>query len=458
MYACVFVVLLTSYPSSWLRLPGHNYHAPLIFILPLHTRRKSISAAFRQTNSFSCPTRPRPLSRSTIFDADTGPAQLCRGLNLDGALAAGCQSFHCWVSHTAASKGQTQGTGVGKRAGPGYTHYTTWTNIPVAESTALANNLVSVFVAGPKTFEIALVTLENQALHEVAMPDEEDNGRPFSCPFYVRDRHAWRNCMQHSFKRICDVRQHIRRIHLQRRHCPTCGQTFEDDPNDTNLNRHIAARRCQRQDFYMPGITADQDRRIAAIRDQGSVRRPAAQRWFEMWRVIFPGTPAPASPYSSSEPVFIQRLLDICTSIRDGEIEWLVPRRLWANIERHRLIISDEFINLARLLESGADGATPLYFPTQTSYEIPVSVQVAHGNDPLGTIPGWSASPSNQSGHNGTTSWAADTQCQGQDYWSSTGNAFVAEGPTQTPTGPASSWDALSEQPYLPHWPFHPSH
>lgn len=294
-------------------------------------------------------------------------------------------------------------------------------------------------------------TEEPAPLNKVVMPDEADNGRSFVCPFYLRNRHTGRNCLQHNFKRICDVRQHLRRVHLQPRHCATCGQIFDNDPNESRLNSHIAARRCRRQRFFIPGITADQDRRIATS-TQHSVRRHAAERWFDIWGVIFPSEPAPRSPYSSGEPPFVQRLLDIRETITSGQVRALVPSRFWTNNGQNQPSISDDFINLARLLERGGDSATPLASPMQTSYEMPAPVQAAQGYGNLANPSDWNQPPGTQAGGHGLTYGPADTLYQyyfpplDQDDWMS---GFIAEGSNQSPPNPA--WGAHFDQQYPSH-------
>lgn len=46
------------------------------------------------------------------------------------------------------------------------------------------------------------------------------------------------------FRRIVDVRQHVRRQHLQRPHCSTCGKTFDNDADHPQLNEHIRRSNC----------------------------------------------------------------------------------------------------------------------------------------------------------------------------------------------------------------------
>lgn len=92
-------------------------------------------------------------------------------------------------------------------------------------------------------------------------------------------------------------------------------------------------------------------------------RRCAADRWFDIWRVIFPEVPLPppGSPYSSGLPVLVQRLIDIRVAIMNNELVTPIPGISWTNTGQDQQLISDELISLAIFLEDGLDGATPLY-------------------------------------------------------------------------------------------------
>ncbi|KAK9415484.1 putative C2H2-type domain-containing protein [Seiridium unicorne] len=116
--------------------------------------------------------------------------------------------------------------------------------------------------------------------------------RQFACPFFLRNVHE-HPCQ--GFNRIGDVRQHLFRKHMQQKHCPVCGIIFTDNRSNNRLESHIREDRCTRVDFHHPGVTTDQWREICQrAQDQNIV---GGERWFVIWRIIFPHDLEPPSPY-----------------------------------------------------------------------------------------------------------------------------------------------------------------
>lgn len=113
----------------------------------------------------------------------------------------------------------------------------------------------------------------------------------FACPFYKHDPIAHRSCIfRHTSTKTNYVKQHLRRHHLQPRHCPICGEKFgaESEKND-----HIRSSTCEQQEFQHAGLTESQREQIEQIPRS----EQPEERWYKMWDIIFPGEPRPASPY-----------------------------------------------------------------------------------------------------------------------------------------------------------------
>ncbi|RYP30339.1 hypothetical protein DL767_006313 [Monosporascus sp. MG133] len=100
------------------------------------------------------------------------------------------------------------------------------------------------------------------------------------------------------FKRISDIRQHIRRVHIQRPYCPTCGETFKGDSDRKRLDEHIQRRRCKPPRFPpYPGITWEQWGAINKAASIKKTKRDEVQRWNEMRQILFPGMPPTSEIY-----------------------------------------------------------------------------------------------------------------------------------------------------------------
>ncbi|RYP74224.1 hypothetical protein DL771_003157 [Monosporascus sp. 5C6A] len=118
------------------------------------------------------------------------------------------------------------------------------------------------------------------------------NSLCFICPFQKYVGHTF-YCGH--FKRISDLRQHIRRVHVQPLHCPRCGEIFKGDPD---RNVHIRQRECERVRFPpYPGITWEQWGKIHEAASLKQTKRDEVQRWNEMRQILFPGMPPTSEIY-----------------------------------------------------------------------------------------------------------------------------------------------------------------
>lgn len=124
--------------------------------------------------------------------------------------------------------------------------------------------------------------------------------RLLACPFWKKDSIRHRDCFK-GVKRIRDVKQHLRRNHLQPVFCPRCGMEFGDQ--DAELRNHMrAAKQCENRSFPEPaGITSLHQKALKRYSDRGA---DEAEQWFVIWDHLFPGGPngeppprRPVSPY-----------------------------------------------------------------------------------------------------------------------------------------------------------------
>lgn len=127
----------------------------------------------------------------------------------------------------------------------------------------------------------------------------------FACPFYKLNPHYYQSCRQFKPRSISDIRQHLTRRHQQPLHCANCKRIFEGRRGD-NLRRqydlHLRTFNCVERETTVPGIT---ERMVEQIREQirtstwrrNTARASAVENWFELWRIVCPGTKEPESPY-----------------------------------------------------------------------------------------------------------------------------------------------------------------
>lgn len=152
--------------------------------------------------------------------------------------------------------------------------------------------------------------------------------RTFACPFYVYDPKGYARCWLFSLRSLADVRQHIRRTHMQPFHCPTCNRVFV---RQGERDRHINQRTCIRRDIKIPGITEDQSQQIKDFRNGSGSEM---EKWLKLWGIIFPDAVPPDLSYIKA-PVFmdpVQQLFD--QQFKEG-MDWLagtppIPQRAHA--------------------------------------------------------------------------------------------------------------------------------
>ncbi|KAJ8129686.1 hypothetical protein O1611_g3942 [Lasiodiplodia mahajangana] len=148
----------------------------------------------------------------------------------------------------------------------------------------------------------------------------------FACPFYRHDAAGNQNCLHITLRRVGDVRQHIRRWHIQPSFCPRCTVTFQ---SDSRRDAHLGSCRANLNRSAPTGITPEQlrDMNNAAARRRNS--NPEA-RWYEIWDILFPGEARPPSPYIdvASEWRSIGVRDAITRYLQNGWLSWFIVHRL----------------------------------------------------------------------------------------------------------------------------------
>lgn len=115
----------------------------------------------------------------------------------------------------------------------------------------------------------------------------------FACPIEVHDPDlAWCG----GRRRIVDVRQHIQRKHRQTPFCPRCGLPFGRDSTEDDRMTHINQNTCEAPAFPVHPTGVTQDKLTAITRcAQHKTTRSDDERWYEVWDILFPGSPRPTS-------------------------------------------------------------------------------------------------------------------------------------------------------------------
>lgn len=120
---------------------------------------------------------------------------------------------------------------------------------------------------------------------------DEPQQLTFACPFYKLDPFRYRFCLfRHTSPRTNYFKQHLRRYHLQPIHCSICGELFR---HMSDKDDHIRNHSCHSRAFIHDGITQYQLEMINRIPRTWHPK----ERWYQLWDILFPGKPRPATPY-----------------------------------------------------------------------------------------------------------------------------------------------------------------
>ncbi|KAJ4403410.1 hypothetical protein N0V82_010661 [Gnomoniopsis sp. IMI 355080] len=118
--------------------------------------------------------------------------------------------------------------------------------------------------------------------------------RQFACPFQKRDPVKHQDCLKLTLTRIKDVKQHLRRRHMQHKYyCPRCYDTFD---NTRERDEHTRSSTCTTLEKVpaFEGISDDQITELSKCADRNL---KVDLQWFNIWKIIFPDDPPPPSPF-----------------------------------------------------------------------------------------------------------------------------------------------------------------
>ncbi|CAH0047096.1 unnamed protein product [Clonostachys solani] len=128
----------------------------------------------------------------------------------------------------------------------------------------------------------------------------------FSCPFYKYSplRH-WRCYRKYTFKRVSDVKSHIERVHLVGKHyCAICFQEFDNAQQlqDHSCTANFCCLPLEGPERLFQETFDELGRALAHTRGLSD-----ADKWYMMYRQIFPNASVPMSPLTFDEPLRIMR-------------------------------------------------------------------------------------------------------------------------------------------------------
>lgn len=121
--------------------------------------------------------------------------------------------------------------------------------------------------------------------------------RQLACLFWKLDPSTHRECFKLTLKDTSRLKQHLNRKHAPEYYCERCLIVL---PNEEAHREHIkpTVMACLPRTSSFPGITYQQRGQLSKKSDP---RQSEIQRWYSMWKIVFPDQPPPASPYIDPE-------------------------------------------------------------------------------------------------------------------------------------------------------------
>lgn len=128
-------------------------------------------------------------------------------------------------------------------------------------------------------------------------PTRQDSIEKLACPYLKFDASKYSCCLSVSLENAAAVRQHIETTHRRAGYCPRCYTEFTGEGASNNRRDHIMARRCQLDPGpnTVEGLHGDLMDRLREW--EPVVGWPLREQWEEIWKIVFPESPAPSTPF-----------------------------------------------------------------------------------------------------------------------------------------------------------------
>ncbi|KAM0812883.1 hypothetical protein AB5N19_12874 [Seiridium cardinale] len=187
------------------------------------------------------------------------------------------------------------------QAGP----YGAWGSSPVR------NNLSTPASSGPPFGDATQDGMTSTQVHSGATEPVE---RFLACPFLKANPFHYPECTSNGYRRVSDVKQHLRRNHYKP-YCPRCNTTF-DKPDDRDDHPRVGTD-CNKESMnILKGMTDQQ--KTDLVRCPPSLNGDERGQWYHVFSIVFPDHQPPRSPYKESyASLALKRLEEFAESHHD---------------------------------------------------------------------------------------------------------------------------------------------
>ena len=155
-------------------------------------------------------------------------------------------------------------------------------------------------------------------------PDERK--RRLACPFYKRYPEEFHECGCKDYENTSRIKQHLTKRHRQPNLCPSCHREFRDYAVMAN---HIRERNCEtRPQETVFCVSQRQEEQLKSR----STHKTNEERWYAIFKILFPGDPLPSSPYLDAD---VSRDINLVIELFQAEAPAAFNRAIEETLPEH---------------------------------------------------------------------------------------------------------------------------
>ena len=175
-------------------------------------------------------------------------------------------------------------------------------------------------------------------------PDERK--RRLACPFYKRYPEEFHEYGCKDYENTSRIKQHLTKRHRQPNLCPSCHREFRDYAVMAN---HIRERNCEmRPQATVICVSRRQEEQLK----NRSTQKTDKERWYAIFKILFPGHPLPSSPYLDAE---VSRDINLVIELFQAQAPAAFNRAIEETLPEHlHNTYGDDIAHIMRTVSSEA--------------------------------------------------------------------------------------------------------
>ncbi len=138
------------------------------------------------------------------------------------------------------------------------------------------------------------IPLPNTDMSKKDSAVETEDNMLFACPFYKRNPAKYPTCQPKILKKVSRIKAHLWRCHMRPIHCVRCQADFKTQEERDKHERGQPP--CQLVELKVGEWVTTYQKELLSKRF--SSKTSPQEQWYRIYSILFPGEPAPESPYT----------------------------------------------------------------------------------------------------------------------------------------------------------------